>query len=220
MEIYEASKMVKEILANFGEYYDPSPAWINGTDEPYLLHKQFGLELRKYWRSGYTYASYENITVFDESKGLLVPGDWQEVLKEYYGKLDIIVKNKRDEEARRKKCANVYSLIYGMVPYFSSECDKQISDSIRIVKTTGRDDSCHHFEFEHIKIYYNGEEVYWYEKHENVGNYEIPGEDIYYHKYIPGNWEKELEDIKRRNQTEVPKEKTLGHLVEIRMIQR
>ena len=48
MEKDRVKQIATAFVANFGEYYDPDPYYINGTSDPYHKHENYGLTIGKY----------------------------------------------------------------------------------------------------------------------------------------------------------------------------
>ena len=213
------NEMASELLKNFGEYYDPNPYYINGTLEVYTRLINYGIEIRYYHKSNIIEILYENQTVYKQ--GILhYPGVWEQILEEYYNKIPTIIKHKEEQEIRRNKCDHIAKM---MERYLGSGLcvttgfiarDVQVTDSIRMVSKIGKDE--YGWPMATFIILYNGQEVFCEESCEAAE--EFAQNNIFYPKYIPGEWEEELEKHIQRLNENAENERAQSYLRQLKKI--
>lgn len=226
MEKIEIRKMVSDILRYFGGYYNPAPYYINGNEEPYVVHKDFGLELRKYIKTGNILIKYNDEIVYDEYDGTYLNGMWEDVLKEYHKKISIILNNKEQARIKQEKCKNIIKTLKKVMytidattEYYALNEAKivKLDDTMKIIKLDEKNG--YNLKKTNIKLFENGNEVFSYIWEECFGNYGWYDSYETYPVYIEGLWEDKLMEIENnynKDVTEDSKQKTLNYLNELK----
>lgn len=205
--IDEYKNIAKEILLKLGYTYrtdnllDDNEA-VTETCE----YRGYGLDIKACGLPGYVYEdengglrsfignyideiiiSYNDKKVFDSSSGIYKKGIWEDILKELYNKLYVLVAKKNENLKMQKHCLEIMDSI--VLPLYYKKVSK-VNDTINInyySKQSSRVNNCGSYETDnHYEVVQNGKTVF------HVVETSYKSYSIY--SYTPGDWEKELKD--------------------------
>ena len=144
------------------------------------------------------------VIVYNSKNNIFVDGMWREILEEFYSKLPIIVEKTKKKERLIKMGESFYKDVLKKIYYSCS-----INDHIDIVK-----DSIEHNYNEYLsdryRIYCNGETVF-------ICEYNLL-DGISILRYNPGNWEREITEYLRNQETEKKNKEYIEDLSELRKL--
>ena len=212
MNISEIEKMASTLLKQFG--YEDYVGYY-GSAETIRKHSGYGLTITK--RKGNTVKiEYQDKLVFDGIDNTYISGEWEEILKLYYEKIPSIIKKERAEEEKIKRCESIRYLLENpeLLGHGYDDISLYINNDIMITKTIGKDKVG---KTTTMKVYNKGIEVYHCYKY---WGYRSTIPDIFagYSTYVPGEWENELENYKKKKIEEKQKQKTLTYLNDLKKI--
>ena len=216
----EIRKMADALIKFDSSRYDPN-SYTNTPDLPeYLIHKGYGFEIKKVPnRSGsntYT-VLFQGDIVYDEKNDYFkstsdkfIHGAWEEVLREYYNKLPVLIQKREAKKVNDKKCEDLY---WNLINKLGK---KKFNDHIEITETT---EDIYSYNKTVTRVIYNQQVVYcreWYNPEPGYGLIRTE-----YTTYIPGEWELELIRLKQEKdyqREQAKKQKTLSYLDQIKKI--